>query len=662
MGWIQKLYETYEKCAGAPQFATDPLKPLFHTVQQAHVEIVLDGGGAFLRARCIQKKEEKTVVPATEASAGRSGTKAPPHPLCDKIRYCASDYPRFAQGTPSFYSDYHVLLETWCNSVHNNSKAQAVLKYVERGTVVEDLVRVGVLVRSVSGVLLTEWNESGPAPEIFRLLTPKPKTKLKDQGDAFVRWRIEVPGETVTAAWEDQETCSAWIQFCRAGQTERSLCFVTGESVPLAANHPRGIRYGGDGAKLISSNDTDGFTYRGRFRTASEACGVSSEVTQKAHTALHWLIARQGYLDGSREQAFVAWSVGGKRVPSPLKSTAELFMDDVDAPVEAVDLPRYAGDAGQELSLRLKRLVAGYGAKFAPAEEVIVMGLDSASPGRMAITFYRELEGSEFLARIQRWHESHAWLQTYPQKEPFIGAPAPKDIAEAAFGLRADDKRRKGDDKLRKAVVESLVPCIVDGRLVPRNLVEACVRRAANPVSFGIADSGKSRRSPGRVYRPDWEKCLGIACGLFRGNRWEEGYLMSLEKSRTTRDYLFGRLLAIGEHVEQRALHLADETRDTNAAKLMNRFAERPCSTWRNLEIALAPYRTRLRAIRPTVLLRIEKELDEVIGMFKTEDFVSDSKLSGEFLLSYHCERAALWLPNFGKKEAASVPAPEGEN
>ena len=74
---------------------------------------------------------------------------------------------------------------------------------------------------------------------------------------------------------------------------------------------------------------------------------------------------------------------------------------------------------------------------------------------------------------------------------------------------------------------------------------------------------------------------------------------MSLEENRTTRDYLYGRLLAIAENIEDRALYVARETRDTKAAKLMQRFASHPFSTWRNIEIALVPYKTRLRANRP---------------------------------------------------------------
>ena len=38
MSWMQKLYETYELCANAPQFEKKPLLPVSHTEQQAHLE------------------------------------------------------------------------------------------------------------------------------------------------------------------------------------------------------------------------------------------------------------------------------------------------------------------------------------------------------------------------------------------------------------------------------------------------------------------------------------------------------------------------------------------------------------------------------------------------------------------------------------------------
>lgn len=141
----------------------------------------------------------------------------------------------------------------------------------------------------------------------------------------------------------------------------------------------------------------------------------------------------------------------------------------------------------------------------------------------------------------------------------------------------------------------------------------------------------------------EWKKVLGIACGLYKGVHPEEGYQMSLEENRSSRDYLFGRMLAIAENIESCALDLIQESRDTNAARSMQRFADNPCSTWRHIEIALEPYRARLKRDSPEVLAIREKLLDSVIGLFKGEEFVSTDKLSGEFLLGYHCQRADLW-------------------
>ena len=95
MSWIQGLYDTYEQCAGAPQFATDPLMPMCHVPQKAHIEVVIDVSGEFRSARVLQRNEQSTPVPCTEDSASRTNNDAP-HALCDKLQYCASDYPRIA--------------------------------------------------------------------------------------------------------------------------------------------------------------------------------------------------------------------------------------------------------------------------------------------------------------------------------------------------------------------------------------------------------------------------------------------------------------------------------------------------------------------------------------------------------------------------------------
>jgi CRISPR-associated protein Csd1 len=238
----------------------------------------------------------------------------------------------------------------------------------------------------------------------------------------------------------------------------------------------------------------------------------------------------------------------------------------------------------------------------------------------MAITYYRELTGSEFLSRIEHWHAQFSWQQNFGKDRHFIGAPALHDIAEAAFGMRIDEK-------LKKSTIERLVPCVIDGQPFPRDLLTTIIRRASQRISMP---------------HWAWEKALGIACALYRGTFHQEAYAMALESERTTRDYLYGRLLALADHIESRALHVGGESRDTTAAKLMQRFAQRPASTWRTIELALTPAKSRLRAKRGGFMYEMEKLHDQIVCAFQSDDFIADTPLSGEFLLGYHCQREAL--------------------
>ena len=118
---------------------------------------------------------------------------------------------------------------------------------------------------------------------------------------------------------------------------------------------------------------------------------------------------------------------------------------------------------------------------------------------------------------------------------------------------------------------------------------------------------------------------------------------MALETERTNRDYLFGRLLAIAENIESYALSLSSEKRETTAARFMQRFADRPCSTWRTIELSLRPYIARLRSNgrEGFVVIRL-RLIDEIMSLFEGNSFIDDTRLTGEFLLGYHCQREAL--------------------
>lgn len=649
MSWMEKLYETYNQCARTDNLQSNvPLAPPFHGIQQAHIEVVLDEDGNFRRARVIER--ENTVIPVTEKSATARTSAVVPHPICDYVKYCAGDYKEAGEKINKHAEEYLDQLKKWCDSPHAHPKAIAVLQYVQKKLLLHDLIEEGVLPIASNGTLLDRWEAGKEKSALFRQLMPD-KGIYKPQ-NAFIRWIVESRSDLVSEVWKDRSLQRAWNDYCNAGAAATGLCMVTGAEQVLATKHPKGVRGGRDGAKLISwkKEDESDFIYLGRLLEASQVLGVGREVTQKAHSALRWIIDRQGYRNGL--QVFFAWAVAGKPVPDPFQDSYKLFLAADEAALGDTtgdEDPSKAnvGDVGQAFAWRLKKAIAGYRARLDLTDGIVVMGLDSATPGRTAITFYRELTGFEFLDRVQAWHEACAWHQYGADPESkktlrFIGAPSPKDIAEAAYGRQVEGK---SGEKLRKGTVERLLPCIIDGRPIPRDLVESAVRRTCNRTAFKKDKNGRER---------EWEKNLGIACALFRGHHRERSYQMTLERGRKSRDYLFGCLLAVADRIEGRALYLADEPRDTSAAKLMQRFADRPYSTWRTIELSLTPYKTRLRSKDPFFLHEKEKLLDEIVCSLG-QDFTIDKPLSGEFLLGYHCQRQVLWpQPKSAKPEATT--------
>ena len=646
MSWIEKLFETYENnsdCIGVIDNEQIPLWPLWHITQKAHINIIIDEMGNFQRALIVPKNEARTIIPASEESAGRTTNDAP-QPLCDKLQYVAGDYKKYGGKKKHYFESYKNQMEQWCQSPFQNNKIKAVLKYIEKGQVVSDLISSGVLIVDSNGKLLEKWTgKKEETPEIFKV-----NKDVEGQLGAFVRWSVEIKGDPQTNLWSDSDLWKSWASYYSDTIKQRKICYVTGQESLIAEQHPKKIRNDGDGAKLISSNDGNGFTFRGRFtdKDGEQTCSVGSEVTQKAHSALRWLIGRkQAFKNG--DQVIVSWAVSGLDIPDPLINSFDLFNSKDD---NSKKQGGYQGDAGQGFAQRLSRFIAGYSAKLGSTNRIVLLGLDSASPGRLAITYYRELTGSEFLGRIEKWHSDLAWKQRISIEDIAgkkkgtkiiwpICAPAPKDIAQAAYGKRIDDK---------KATVERLLPCIIDGLSIPRNLVDSTVHRATNRVG---------------LEHWEWEKVLGIACSLYKGYylrnpNEKRSYSMALEPDRTSRDYLYGRLLAVAEHIENLAINVGGEKRDTTASKLMHRFAERPFSTWKTVELALTPYKTRLQSKRPGYLYQKKELLDNIHAKFLPGDYENDAHLSGEFLLGYHCQREAL-KPKDGKIDVNAEPALE---
>ena len=693
MSWMQKLYRTYneiEKNANLSNLEKEKLAPLWHSPQTAHIQITLDEDGKFLGARVLTDKPI-IMLPVTESSEGRTSGLAP-HALADSLQYIAKDLGLTYQKeviteiegkngkkkkTKSKHEDlifnlYAEQLDKWCAAI-DNKKVLAIQKYVHKGTVLADLIKEKVIPVDDNGELLTNWiereNKDKQKPELFNVLT-------KEQGKfeirkALVVWSVQIPGDFVPETWKDKEVQKSWENYYQ--QTLKSqFCTITGNEQKIRESHPAKLLYSGDKAKLISSNDKEGFTYLGRFEEANQATTISAEVSHKAHAALRWLIDRQTTARNN-EQVTVAWAISGKPIPSPMKDiSTELDWTDIDnwdisavenpdeaavqrLPENSEASPDWSVNIGRAAAQIIKKKLHGYQAELKAHEQISLIMLDSATPGRMALTYYQEFLPADYFANLDAWIDDFSWYQRYSIEQPnakksdkkktlwaFV-PPSPYSIAEAVYG-------KSLSDTLKKQLYARLLPVIAGGTSVPipEDLVRQSFQAACNPNG---------------CENWEWQRNIGVACALYKGWRarhydlsQRRTYPMSLDTENRSRDYLYGRLIAQAESMEWYALYLQNgkktPTRATNAERYFQQFAQRPYSTWRNLASEkLVPYQNYLTSQGKDFY---KQAIGEIMELFQRDDYVCDDKLSGEFLLGYHCQKMEN-AREIAKRKAAKV-------
>ncbi|WP_432467376.1 type I-C CRISPR-associated protein Cas8c/Csd1 [Agarivorans sp. Z349TD_8] len=661
MSWMERLYRTYDQALELEVDIAEKLSPICHTVQNAHINIVINGSGEFRRASVLEKTQ--ILLPATEKSAGRTSGEEP-HPLSDKLQYVAGDYSDFGGLKGAYFGSYQRLLNAWVESDFSHPSLKAVLAYISRKRVIQDLVEHQLVYLDDTGQLLTQWadDKNVDVPQLVKIL-PKDKKKF-DFGSALVCWTVESSEVRCPKTWLDPQLYRTWNQFLAQSSTDSKLCLASGHSEPIALNHPAKLRHSGDKAKLISANDLTGFTFKGRFTDTKKSvekhgyqgAAIGSLTTQKAHNALRWLIERQGKRNG--DQVIVAWAVSCTEIPSPLEEPFEYDLDDLSVNESAaeVDVPEskdFTRDLGFTFAQKLNQTMAGYKAKLDRADDtVVVMAIDSATPGRMGVVYYREHAPHDYIDVVARWHRDFAWPQRHkieiPQlrgkpKETTVWlpfAPTPWLILNTAYGDII-----KSNETLKKNLYERLLPCIVEGRNIPLDILNSVIRSVSNTQRKRMPEQYSTIQSE----QAAWERDLGVACALYRGFYQRQPklserrkYSMALDRTNTSRDYLYGRLLAMAERIESVALNAAKVNRPTTANRLMQRFADRPFSTWRTVNQQLQPYLQQLQNSRTGFLVNSSREMDDIMGLFWGDDFTNDKALSGEYLLGFHCQRLAL--------------------
>ena len=599
MGWTNELNQVYELVY---QSRDDMLLPLSHSTANAQIEVSLDEHGNFKGANTVNKENAVTIIPVTEDSGSRSSGISP-MPFADKLIYLAGDYPQYINGdkndNTAFFQAYIEQLDGWRQSANSHPAVEAVFEYLSRKRLMEDLVKSGVIQLDMQ----------------TKKLLPSCKINGILQEDAFVRFIVfydDLSHEICT--WKDLSLYESFIEYYRTRMENTELCYATGEILPTTYKHPSKIRNAGDKAKLFSSNDKDGYTYRGRFSNNEEAFSVSYDFSQKMHNALKWLIKKQGINYDSL--TLVTWASSLAPIPDILKKTP--IEDDWDDEEEVVydSLPLYKE--------RIQKYILGYGKQYLGTTKVMLLGLDAATPGRLSIATYEELSASDFLRNLESWHENSAWMRhSGKTKKDSIKSFSLFEIIRAAYGSEQND-RLECDEKLLRDQILRLIPCVMDGRPVPKDLINALYHKASSPLSYDK--------------RYNHQTVIEVTCGLYRLSKKGE-ISMSYDPNEKDRSYLYGCLLAIADKAESDTYEEGDRAkRITNARRYWANFAQHPFQTWQHIEESLRPYLD-----RHPYRAQIEKRMQEVMSKFTQEEFANNSRLDTMYLLGYHHYMAYLY-------------------
>lgn len=649
MGLFQNLLDTYEKnmeAVGKIQHDTDgntnekkTLLPIGHTTFKSEIEVTINEKGEFVKAS-RDHKETTIIIPCTESSAGRSSGIAA-HPLCDQLDYVGGineDKTRaYLDGiNKEKIVDYLGGLSAWKD---NHAELKAIYQYVESKTMLQDLLRQDIFKES-------EFQKEKDGSKKNEL----DKEKIRKIG---VRFIVILDGEYIKV-WENNDLREAWIHHISGNVMENQDLFdyMSGAKVTkIATQHPKNINSMTGNAKLFSCNDSDGCTFRGRFRKQDDAVIVDSIQSQKMHQMLRWLIANYGYTVDS--QVIVTWAIDNNTAVEVKAhgNTFNIFESMSKHKTNADIISELKGNIYGSYAENLKKLLQGYGNANNIKQHnptICIAVFDAATTGRMGLVFYQELPKDVYLESIIDWHTDASYYMTAWQTEKdddgkeksipihYIGAPSYDDIISAVYGKSRGDKSY---DTLKKKMRKQLLECMFGNHMLPRNMVEIAANRVSRPMSFTDMN--------GKFSENDWKRSINVTCALARKlyKQEKEKITLELETGRTDRDYLYGRLLAVADKIEDYAFYKVGKQgeRATNATKMMAAFQVKPYSTWGQLYNQLIPYKNQLQGSGGYKSEKYYQSIiDEIMELFQSGDFENNKPLSPLYLLGYSAQNIEL--------------------
>ena len=651
-----ETYEQNKKYVGVQlnKEGYTPLAPIAHMTTSAFFEIRLDTHGNFLSARAVDENEPKIIIPVTELSAGRTSAYHP-HALCEQIGYLSG----LVREKKDLYLEQ---LSAW-NSQQANVTLTAVHDYVEKGTILGDLVDAKLIKLRASPEELMQESSNIEAENVrieaenIRIEEEnaelkksskkdkqsaekkKPEKKLKllkypetKYDKALVRWVVVEDDGSEHMCWLDSELFDSWTRFYMSSITKYGVCMITGEKTKLATMHLKGIVPFYGNAKLVSNGDPDALTCRGMFSCGDDALTVGYEASQKIHNVLRWMVENNGrYVNvGGKNgcRTFLAWNPHTAQVIDVVRNPYESD--------EVFETQENYRNALYNWIFKCRMELLGDN-----DEDVIIAAFDAPSKGRLSLIYMNHLKGSDFLQRMYEWSSNVCWANG----KFGIQTPPLKRLINSAYGIqRFSDGRPHMEtaDEIMRTQIQRLIASRLECSQIPKDLEQRLVDNACNPQNYDYNV---------------WLNILWCACSVVSANIYMKSgeNAMSKQLNDPDRSFQFGRLFAAMERIELDYYKKAGIARDTTAIKNMALFRRKPLDGYERINGWLeTAYIQRAPA---WAISRYRKLVGEIMSILH-ENYSGEelnASLTSQFMLGYSLQRNAFYEKEKKDKNANSI-------
>lgn len=605
MSWeaeLVKFYKSKEKHAGDYKYAEKKgqtvMTPIFSKAIRAQYEIAITASGELEHVKMLEKKDKTAIIMIPFTAENQSRTSdAYNHPalFVDQIRFLAKD-PEGIKKTekkgelvgvaPVFHENYMAGLTAWAKSKYSHPYLHALIAYLEKGTIVKDII-------AVSG------------KEIDQQSMPR-----------FVIDEKET--------WKDMSFHRLFQEYYISSAPDSVPCPITGVVQPPMGRKASKIS---GNSKFFSCNDDKNFTFRGDRYADKETLPMMGAATEQSITSAYkWLVSNQS------SNGYVYWGIKDMASPwADSKTICQKFGRDNNTQEQDKQSYEDAIQKEKNWAKQFKSYLSGYSETIPPTTDVCIMRAEVSTKGRISIAAYYQYSVDDFFRIIRNWHVRGAWKQAY-----YRGVPAPGALISAAL---SKNPAIGESDACSKLMTQQLIQCMLHDRQVPISLVRMA---SSNLAKKAAAVPHKEDKQDRRVESMrGWENyMLRPLCSLIASyynysiKEEENYYTMALDRSNTNRSYLFGRLLACAHKIElnddsQKSTDSSRKHKTTNALKLATRFEKYPASTWAILMNKLNPYLIRAEYQGPQI------QIKEILNLFDFDDFNSSKPLDPVFWLGY---------------------------